>query len=304
MTSADRKTCIESLDRLKGLYRRFNERLSGGEEAVDEPFPQFTAALGTTEERVRREKSRVVVPGALAVWEAVVAGRCPASQMSPLTVDRLCAIPQVAMSQLFLTLIQSEKRPVSEWGLVGLVRSYHQEWADLINRFSVVEVIRSRLADDTEPKSPRVRVWKAHLRCLVDANDVDNLSLEAVNGRLSPGHLVHRFGIDNETAFMSAVVATGIRRICQKHRPSAEDIDFLADGLLSFHGLRSRDLGRALANVIAMNHGRPPSKVRGAIERLTRAHPVLGPLPEQRSRWIELVGETAVATVEKWSEPR
>lgn len=295
MTSADQKTCTESLDRLRGLYRRFDERLGGGEEAVDEPFPQFSAALGTTEERLRRETSRVAVPGAIAVWEAVMAERLPPSQLSSLVVDRLCAIPQVAMSHPFLTFIQSQNRRISEWGLVGLVRSYHQEWAELLNRFSVIEVIRSHLADDREPKSPRVRVWKVHLRSLVDANDVDNLSLEAVNGRLSPGHLVHRFGIDEDSAFMSAVVATGIRRVCQKHRPSADDIDFLAEGLLGYRWLRTRDLGGALSTVIRINHGRPPSKVRAAIGRLAAAHPALGPLPEHRERWLDLVGEAAVS---------
>lgn len=298
MTTAERKVTLESLDRLGRLYRRFEDQPQREEENAEQPFPRFLEVIGLAEERVRQEEVRLAAPAALAVWDAVLTGAQPAEHLSPLMIDRLCAIPRVAMSQPFLTFFRAENRQISEWGLIGLIRSYHQEWADLPNRLGLVELIRSRIPKGASPRSPRVRVWKANLRCLVDANDVDNLSLESISGRLTPAHLSHRFAIDEDSSFMSAVVATGIRRVCQKHRPTADDIDFLARGLLSYRFFRPTDLGRALANVLTAYRVNPPHKVRTAVERLAQSHSALKALPEHQAHWPAFIDGTGEAPVE------
>jgi hypothetical protein len=206
------------------------------------------------------------------------------------------------MSPLFISALQREELTLTERGLIGLVHSYHQEWGDMLNRFGAVELIRSCLNKFPEEKSSRLISWRTNLRVLVDPNDVDHLSFEIVSTRITPQQAASRFSIAEDSAFMSAVVATAVRRISQRFRASAEDYEYLTTILIKYPYFRPRDLGRALSSAVLISRGAPPDKLRQSIEEVAQSHPALGPLQQNRSKWESLLDERAIAVFEGWFE--
>jgi hypothetical protein len=294
------RTSLHGLRRLEELSRS----LGGGIGNCDEPpplFPLFEEAIKKFEASFGARRRPVKSREAEELWASRFLDGIPKAHLTSLDIDRLCDIPSISMSPAFIAHLQSRKMPLSRRATIAMVRSYHREWGELVNRFGVVEFLRGRFSEGEDEGSPRLRLWRGYLRFLVDPNDVDNLSLEAVNNRLSSAQLAVRFGIDDDSGFMSAVTSTAIRRICQRPRPSPDDLHYVVDGLLPYRWFRPRDLGRALSNLILMNSGRPPSVIHKAVQGIALAHPNLGPLPRNLVRWGETVDEEAIAAAQRWA---
>jgi hypothetical protein len=236
----------------------------------------------------------------MTLWRKVLSNEIEFGQLSALEINRLCSVPPIAMSQLFISALQREDTSLTERGLIGLVHSYHQEWGEMVNRFGAVELIRLCLNKFPEEKSSRLISWRASLRVLADPNDVDHLSFEIVSTRTTPQQAASRFSIAEDSAFMSAVVATAIRRISQRFRASAEDYEYLTTILLAYSYFRPRDLGRALSSAILFPKGIAPEELRRAVEKAAASNPALGSFSKNRAEWHSLLDERAVAVYEEW----
>lgn len=301
MTGSDSVRAIQTmLGRFESLSQKLEEQFGSRERIAQRPFRRSEEVISRLEGIVIPSRSSSVSSGLLKSWRLVASGEISLSDLSSLEVNRLCAVPSIAMSQLFISKLQQAGVLITERGILGLVHSYHQEWADLINRFGAVDCIKGCLARLPEERSSRLDIWRTNLRFLVDPNDVDHLSAEMVAIRLSPHHLSTRFSIAEDSAFMSAVASTSVRRLCQRFRASAEDYEYLTGTLLAYHYFRPRDLGRALASAILVHRGVPPQDFRRAVIEAGSSHPSLGSLPLHRPAWLALIGERALAALEQW----
>jgi hypothetical protein len=290
----------EMLQRFESFPQRFADHIRKKNQTFCAPFSRCKEVLSEMECRNSPSQAKGSSYPLMTLWRKVLSDEIQFRQLSGLEINRLCAIPPIAMSQLFILALQREELTLTERGLIGLVHSYHQEWGDMLNRFGAVEFIRSCLSKFPEEKSSRLISWRANLRFLVDPNDVDHLSFEIVSTRVAPQQAGSRFGIAEDSAFMSAVVATAVRRISQRFRPLAEDYEYLTKILLPYRYFRPRDLGRALSSAILISRGVPPEELRRAIEEVGQSHPALGPFPENRAEWESLMDERAVAIFEGW----
>ncbi len=299
MKDSATSTSLNGLRRLEELSRSLGGGTAHGDE-LPAPFTLFEDAIRKFEASFGGGRRVVKSRESEELWASTLLDGLPKAELSSLDIDRLCDIPSISMSPVFIAHLQTRKIPLSRRAIISMVRSYHREWGELINRFGVVEFLRGRFSAVEDEGSPRLRLWRGYVRFLVDLNDVDNLSLEAVNNRLSSTQLAVRFGIDDDSGFMSAVTSTAIRRICQRPRPSPDELQYVVDGLLPYRWFRPRDLGRALSNLILMNSGCPPSVILKAVQGIVIAHPNLGPLPVNRARWAETVDEEAIATAQRW----
>jgi|GEM_PF-3939283 len=288
------------LQRFESFPQRFAEHIHKKNQTSCAPFSKCKEVLAEMEFRNSPSRAGGSSYPLITLWRKVLSNDIQFRQLSGLEINRLCAVPQIAMSQLFILALQREDLKLTERGLIGLVHSYHQEWGDMLNRFGAVELIRACLSKFPEEKSSRLISWRANLRVLVDPNDVDHLSFEMVSTRIAPQQAASRFSIAEDSAFMSAVVATAVRRISQRFRPLAEDYEYLAKILLAYQYFRPRDLGRALTSAILISRGAPPEELRRAIEEVGQSHPALGPFAENRAEWQSLLDERSVAVFEGW----
>jgi hypothetical protein len=288
------------LQRFESFPQRFADHIGKKNQTICARFSRCKEVLSEMEYRNSSSQGANSSYPLIMLWRKVLSDEIRFSQLSGLEINRLCAVPQIAMSQLFIFALQREEVTLTERGLIGLVHSYHQEWGDMLNRFGAVELIRTCLSKFPEEKSSRLISWRANLRVLVDPNDVDHLSFEMVSTRLAPQQAASRFSIAEDSAFMSAVVATAVRRISQRFRPLAEDYEYLAKILQAYQYFRPRDLGRALTSAILISRRAPPEELRRAINQLGQSNPALGPFQENRAKWQSLLDERAVAVFEGW----
>jgi hypothetical protein len=290
----------EMLRRFESVPGSFAEHIRQKNQTFCAPFSRCKEVLAEIESRISPSQGAGLSHPLMTLWRKVLSNEIQFRQLSALEINRLCAVPAIAMSQNFIAALQREELALTERGLIGLVHSYHQEWGDMLNRFGAIEFIRSCLAKFPEEKSYRLISWRANLRVLVDPNDVDHLSFELVSTRITPQLAASRFSIAEDSAFMSAVVATAVRRISQRFRVLAEDYEYLTTILLKYPCFRPRDLGRALSSAILISRGAPPDELRRSIEEVGQSHPALGPFPQNRVKWESLLDERAVVVFEEW----
>ena len=296
----DEGLICEMLRRFQIFPQRLAKRIRENNQNIGAPFSRCEEVIAEMKARMSPSRGAGVSYPLMMLWRKVLSNEIQFGQLSALEINRLCSVPPIAMSQIFISAIHHEDLSLTERGIIGLVHSYHQEWGDMLNRFGAVDFIRSCLSKFPEEKSSRLISWRANLRVLVDPNDVDHLSFEIVSTRTTPQQSASRFSIADDSAFMSAVVATAVRRISQRFRASADDYEYLTKILLAYPYFRRRDLGRALSSAILLAKGTPSAELKRAVEEAAGSNPALGSFSDNRDKWNSLLDERAVAVYKGW----
>ena len=207
------------------------------------------------------------------------------------TMRYLCWEPEIAVSNQFLTYVQSSGIELTRRPLEGLVRSCHSKWPGSFPKSSPVDSIRS-FVGRYKGQNPILVKWKSNLDTILGEDGPEILARGFVSEQKSLHVYLNEWHLESQSPFVQKIVEAATARCRdQLDEASGRLVGLLFRELLPWPGWQLPAFKKELGACIL--HKAATGKIQELLEQFILTHKELGDprMPANQIKWAEVPQE-------------